>query len=101
MDHEITIKDDCAFVSLSGEIDLACSNQVRIILLDMVTQTPLTVLDLSAVELIDSSGVANLLDAVQTAKRRGHKFELANPSPKVIRVLELAQLNSFFTIRDN
>ena len=101
MDHESKIIDDCAFISLSGEIDLASSDQVRTLLMDIVIKMPLTIVDLSAVEAIDSSGVANLLDGAQTAKKRGHKFELASPSPKVMRVLELAQLDRYFTIRDN
>lgn len=99
MGYAVGIKDNCVVVNLSGEIDLTCSDAVRKILLDTVVKTPLTLVDLSDVRVIDSSGISSLLDGEQTAKRRGNKIELVNPSPQVLRVLRLAQLDRYFTIR--
>ena len=101
MHHEVEVKGDCTYVYLNGDIDLSCSDQVRRILLEIVEKQPLTVVELSGVTVIDSSGITSLLDGSQTAKRRGHKFELATPSAQVLRVLGLAQLDRFFTIRDH
>ncbi|NQW00118.1 MAG: STAS domain-containing protein [Rhodospirillales bacterium] len=101
MNHEVEIRDGCTYVHFRVEIDLSCSAQVRQILLDVVGKYPLTVVELSGVSVIDSSGIASLLDGRQVAKRRGHSFELAAPSPQVMRVLGLAQLDRFFIIRDH
>jgi anti-sigma B factor antagonist len=68
MKYEVDIKEDCAVVNLSGDIDLSCSDGVRKILLDTVVKTPLILFDLSDVSVIDSSGVSSLLDGEQTAK---------------------------------
>lgn len=101
MHHEVEVKGDCTYVHLHGEIDLSCSDTVRKILLEIVGKQPLTVVELSGVSVIDSSGITSLLDGNQTAKKLGHKFELAMPSAQVSRVLGLAQLDRFFTIRDH
>lgn len=100
MKHEIQIDEGLTYIHLSGDIDLSCSEQVRQILIDLVAGHSHTIVELSLVTVIDSSGIASLLDAEKTAKRRGHKLELASPSASVSRVLELAQLNQYFTIRD-
>ena len=62
-----------------------------------MTRSELTVVDLSAVTAIDSSGVAGLLDGHLTAQKRGNKLALSTPSPPVSRVLNLAQLDTVFT----
>jgi len=47
------------------------------------------VIDLSAVEFIDSSGLRSLLWASRRAKERGAEIELRSPSPGVQRLLSL------------
>jgi len=101
MKHEIKTHDGLTYIHLSGDIDLSCSERVRLLLIELVSEQPVTIVELSQVTVIDSSGIASLLDAEKTAKRRGHKFELASPSARVVRVLELAHLDSYFTIRDH
>jgi anti-sigma B factor antagonist len=54
--------------------------------------------DLSAVQYIDSSGVASLVEAFQTCKKQGTKFALVAVNPSALRVLELARLDKIFTI---
>ena len=54
--------------------------------------------DLSAVDYIDSSGIASLVEAFQKAKKTGTPFALAAPNPAALRVLELARLDRVFRI---
>jgi anti-sigma B factor antagonist len=54
--------------------------------------------DLSAVDYIDSSGIASLVEAFQKAKKAGTGFALASPNPAALRVLELARLDRVFRI---
>ena len=54
--------------------------------------------DLSAVDYIDSSGIASLVEAFQKAKKNNTGFALAAPNPAALRVLELARLDRVFRI---
>jgi len=90
-------KRDRIRVTFEGEIDLESSEDVRRILVDAVSRSELTIVDLSAVTAIDSSGVAGLLDGHLTAQKRGNKLALSTPSAPVSRVLNLAQLDTVFS----
>ena len=68
MAYEVSIIEDNVVVNLNSDIDLSCSDEVRKILLDTVVKTPLILVDLSDLNVIDSSGVSSLLDGEQTAK---------------------------------
>jgi anti-anti-sigma regulatory factor len=87
MEYEGDIKEDSVVVNLNGVLDISCSDYVRKFFLDTVVKTPLTLVD--------------LLDGEQTAKKRGNKLERVNPSPQVLRILGLAQLNYYFIIRQS
>jgi anti-sigma B factor antagonist len=54
--------------------------------------------DMSAVSYIDSSGVASLVEAYQSARRGGTTFALVAVSDAAMRVLELARLDQVFSI---
>ncbi len=100
MEHKVETRGDSTYIYFSGDIDQTCAHSVRQILHDIVTSQLTTVVELSDVPVIDSSGVASLLDGEKTAKQRGHRLELAAPSTRVSRVLELAHLDRYFIIRD-
>jgi len=95
--YETMDEDDHIRVAFEGEIDLESSEEVRRVLVGAVTRSELTVVDLSAVTAIDSSGVAGLLDGHLTAQKRGNKLALSTPSAPVSRVLNLAQLDTVFS----
>ena len=77
------------------------ANKVRTALLDCVGMKQLVVVDMSAVAYIDSSGVASLVEAFQSARKGGTRFLLAQVSEAALRVLELARLDKVFTIIDS
>ncbi len=52
----------------------------------------------SAVSYIDSSGIASLVEAYQTARRASTLFALVAVSDAAMRVLELARLDQVFSI---
>jgi anti-sigma B factor antagonist len=88
-------------VRLKGEVDLDCSPVVRKLLLECVSRERDVVVDLSAVEYIDSSGIASLVEALQAANQQGTGFRLAAAADQVRRVLELARLDQVFAIDDD
>lgn len=85
-------------VALEGEIDLDRAPEVRRLLLDCTSRGRDVLVDLSAISYIDSSGIASLVEALQSADRGGIAFGLVAVSPEARRVFELARLDQVFTI---
>ena len=85
-------------VDLSGDVDLDSSSKVRSTLLDFVARRRDVLVDLSRVRYIDSSGIASLVEAYQSARRGKTRFALVSVSEAAMRVLELARLDRVFTI---
>lgn len=98
MSYEVTNVNGAAVVALTGDVDLQTSPSVRQKLLESLEQYTRIVVDLSAVNYIDSSGVASLVEAFQVSRKRGTFFALANVSTAAMRVLSLARLDKVFTI---
>ena len=98
MTDHVSERDDTLVVSLSGDVDLERSGSVRTLLLDCLQRGKNVLVDLAQVAYIDSSGIANLVEALQTARDRNTGFGLVAPSEQVLRVLQLARLDQVFTI---
>jgi anti-sigma B factor antagonist len=88
-------------VKLNGDIDLEHAPRVREVLLDCVGRETDVVVDFTGVDYIDSSGVANLVEALQTANRQGTGFQLVSVTGQAMRVLQLARLEKVFAIHDD
>ena len=101
MDHTITGEGDVVVVAWKGDIDLEFSPQAREVLLEAAGEASAVVVDLSGVGMIDSSGIASLLEAFQAARKRGKGFVLACVGQSVDRVLKLARLDTVFEIADD
>tara|TARA_Y100001934_G_scaffold260567_1_gene332965 strand:+ start:547 stop:876 length:330 start_codon:yes stop_codon:yes gene_type:complete len=101
MSSEIRHEGDVAVVALSGDIDLESSPKVRIALLDCVGLKQGVLVDMSQVSYIDSSGVASLVEAFQTARKSNTGFGLVSVSQPAMRVLELARLDRIFSIYES
>ena len=98
MNYEIREEGGVAIVALSGDVDLDSSPKVRSALLDCVGMKRGVLVDMSAVSYIDSSGVASLVEAYQTARKGKTPFALVEVSESAMRVLELARLDKVFSI---
>ena len=98
MKHAVRDESGKSVVSFEGDVDLENSPTARKVLLDCVEQGRDVVVDMSAVNYIDSSGIASLVEAFQTARRKGTSFALAAVSASALRVFELARLDKVFTI---
>lgn len=85
-------------ITLAGEIDLSCAPAVRKAILEHVVAGESTLVDLSAVTYIDSSGIASLVEGHQAAKRKNCAFGLLNVSDAVMSVLALARLDRVFSL---
>jgi anti-sigma B factor antagonist len=85
-------------VALEGEIDLENAPKVRRALLDCLKRKLDVLVDLAGVTYIDSSGIASLIEGLQTAKKQQNDLALVSVSQRARRVLELARLDRVFTI---
>lgn len=82
-----------------GEIDLSAAPTLRTeIYSAQATRPPKLIIDLVEVPYMDSSGVATLVEAMQTARRTGSKLVLCSLQEKVRSIFEIARLDTVFTI---
>jgi len=100
MEHQTTEREGNLVVAFTGDVDLQSSPDARKALLDAVGQGKNVLVDLSGVGYIDSSGVASLVESLQTARKSGGTLGLAAVSEGALRVLQLARLDKVFTIHD-
>ena len=85
-------------LSLQGEVDLSCSPQAREQILKLLKNNKNLLVDLSAVDYIDSSGVASLVEGFQVARSQKLEFALVGVSKAAMQVLQLARLDKVFPI---
>ena len=91
---------DAVVASLRGDIDLHNSPQVRSALLKYVDENKpkKLVLNLAEVPYMDSSAIAVLVEALQKMRKTGGKVFLTNLQPRVKGLLEIARLDSIFSV---
>lgn len=96
---EVKATPDGAILSPVGEIDLGRAPSFREHLFSAQQKKPRRlIVDLGQVPYMDSSGVATLVEAMQTARRSGCKLVLCNMQARVRSIFEIARLDSVFTI---
>ncbi|MEO7166199.1 MAG: STAS domain-containing protein [Spartobacteria bacterium] len=88
-----------SILPLEGEIDLHVSPQIGASLTSLIAKKPAqVVVDLSKVSYIDSSGLAVLIEAMQSVGRYGGKFALSGLQEGVRPIFEIARLDQVFRI---
>ena len=93
--------DRFSVVVVQGEVDLSWSAELRNAVLKALKESNDLLVDLSAVSYIDSSGIAALVEGLQTAKAQSKSFALVSVSGPARAVLELARLDQVFVIHDD
>ena len=91
--HERVVDDAC-LVAIAGELDLLTASEVRARLENLIRSGPNDlIVDLSAVTVMDSSGLAVLLDAWHSLCARDRIFSLVCPPGPVRTTLEITGLD--------
>jgi anti-sigma B factor antagonist len=99
MDVEIRVTPEGAIVVPVGEIDLGRAPAFREHLTRVQRERPeRLIVDLGQVPYMDSSGVATLVEAMQTARRSGSRLVLCNLQERVRSIFEIARLETVFVI---
>jgi anti-anti-sigma factor len=85
---------------LAGELDLAGTDALLRIAQSWLTRAAPAelVVDLGALDFMDSSGIRSLLELEELASECGSEFALLAPRPAVLRVLEITALLDHFRI---
>ena len=92
-------EDGLHIIALEGEIDLACSPELREILdVHAQAQRAALVLDFVGVSYVDSSGLATLVEYVRKVQDFGGKLALAAVNTRVRTILDLVRLSEIFPI---
>jgi anti-sigma B factor antagonist len=91
-------KQGFSVVLLNGEVDLSTSPDARKVILNCLKKLKHVMVDLSAVDYIDSSGVASLVEGFQYARSNNLEFGLIGVSEAAMNVLRLARLDQVFQI---
>ena len=99
MQARALLEDGLHILQLSGEIDLHQSPVLRSLLSEhAAAERPALLLDFTAVEYIDSSGLATLVEYVQKSSRFGGKLALGGVSERVRTVFDLVRLDEIFPV---
>jgi anti-sigma B factor antagonist len=88
-------------VDIVGQIDLGSSPALRKTLMEALKSTKYLAINLSAVDYIDSSGIASLLEVLKEARDSKKKLVLFGVTGAVLQVLQLTRLTGVFQICDN
>ena len=99
LDIKTKTVDEAVIVSITGDVDLYSSPQVRKVLLELIQKkSPALFVDLKAVNYMDSSGVATLVEALQRVKKYAGKLYIYSLQGAVRDVFELSRLDKVFQI---
>ena len=82
--------------TLNSEVDLSSSPQARSAILGCLNGGKSLLVDLSAVDYIDSSGIASLVEGFRLVRDKHLAFGLLAVSEPALRVLQLARLDKVF-----
>jgi anti-sigma B factor antagonist len=92
---------DAHVLAPKGDVDMARSPLLRKALTEALKSgSSRVVLDLSGVPYMDSSGLATLVEALQNSRRSQVGLTLCALTARVRSILEIARLNTVFTIHD-
>ncbi|MBO3664819.1 STAS domain-containing protein [Microbacterium stercoris] len=98
MDIDEAVRQDATVLGLSGRLNLVSAGSLKSRIDALVAGgTSRLVIDLTAVDFIDSSGLGALIGGLKTARQAGGDLRLAAASEQVLAVLGLTNLDRILT----
>jgi anti-sigma B factor antagonist len=86
-------------VRLNGRLDTGTANDLKERLKEIAqTDVHHAVVDMSAVEFIDSSGLSALVSGLKALRAHGGTLSLCRPQPQALTALKLTMLDRVFSI---
>jgi anti-sigma B factor antagonist len=92
--------EDVAVVAVRGELDLEGAPDLRLALIEAIDENPgrRVVVDLEAVDFLDSAGLGVLVGGLKRARSNDGDLALVATGRSVLKVLELTGLTRVFAI---
>ncbi len=98
MNVNVTLENKTTLIQVSGRIDSTNANQLGDALMGEINQGHMQlVLDLASVDYMSSAGLREIVSALKKVRGKGD-LRLAQPSERVLEVLEMAGLDTIFQI---
>ena len=95
-------QDNLLVIRPEGDIDLASSPGLRAQLRELISSASgRIVVDLEDVPYMDSSGVATLVELLQSCRRDQLELVLCRLGERVLSVFQIARLDGVFTISES
>jgi anti-sigma B factor antagonist len=85
-------------VVLRGDLDLSTAPELRECLVKLIDDGARIVIDLEAVDFLDSAGLGILVGGLKRARSHGGELELVCTGQDVLKPLEITGLDRVFTI---
>lgn len=98
---DVSSRATSTVVALAGDIDIQTAPLLREALAALPPSEQMVVVDLSAVEFLDSSGVGALVGAAAALREGGGSLRLACPPPRVQKVFRISRLAEVIPIYDD
>ena len=94
--------DNAAVVRVTGDIDMQTAGALRETLAEAAgAGTGLVVVDLSAVDFLDSSALGALVSAARAQSESGGTLRVAAPRPHVRKVFQITRLMEVLGVADS
>jgi anti-sigma B factor antagonist len=94
---DLSRTSDIAVVRCGGRIVFGKeADELRRVVLDLLSETARIVLDLARIEYIDSTGLGVLVASLVSARHRGAEIKLAAVGPRVRQVLAIGRVDQLF-----
>ena len=100
MPFKFTKNNNQLVLTLSGDIDLEITPDVKNDLAENLDEVSKLEIDGQLVNYIDSSGISILVIAMQSCKQKNIDFSISKASSELMRVIELAHLDKLLTINE-
>jgi anti-sigma B factor antagonist len=94
-----TVRDGVAVIALGGEVDVYTSPRLKQEMVDLLNKgTTRLVIDLSAVDYLDSTGLGVLIGGLKRAREREGDLRLICDNLRILRIFEITGLTKIFDI---
>lgn len=96
---EVSDRDGWAVLGVTGEVDVATAPRLREQLITLVNEgRHRIVVDLSAVDFIDSTGLGVLIGALKRVRTHDGNLVLICSEPRILKVFDITGLDRVFSI---
>jgi anti-sigma B factor antagonist len=95
---DVRREEGATLLVLRGDLDLATAPELREALVEVIGDGERIVIDMEAVDFLDSAGLGILVGGLKRARTHGGELELVCSHSAVLKPIEITGLDRVFTI---